>query len=170
MYYVLALPLYRQDSYEEVMRHLVEGLRWQDQFRSSWSIPSKAGIYKARARLGPTPMKELFNSVAKPLASPDNQGAFYRGLRLVVIDGTSLDVSDSPENLRHFSKPATPIGFAANAKARIVGLVECGTHTIFAAEVGPYSVSEQILARGVVPYLKTGMLCIANRGLFGYEL
>lgn len=170
MYYVLALSLYTQDSYEEVMRHLVEGLRWQDQFRSSWNIPSKAAIYKARARLGPEPMKELFNSVAKPLASPDTQGAFYRGLRLVAIDGTSLDVSDSPENLQHFSKPTTPIGSAAYAKARIVGLVECGTHAIFAAEVGPYSVSEQILARGVVPHLEEGMLCIADRGLFGYEL
>jgi len=36
MYYVLALSLYLQDSYEDVMRHLTEGLSWQDQFRSSW--------------------------------------------------------------------------------------------------------------------------------------
>ncbi len=170
MYYVLALSLYPQDAYEEVMRHLTEGLRWQDQFRSSWNVPSKAGIYKARARLGAEPMKELFTSVAKPLASPNAPGAFYRGLRLVAIDGTSLDVSDSPENLAHFTKPATPIGSAAYAKARIVGLVECGTHAIFGAEVGPYSVAEQVLAREVIPYLQQGMLATGDRGLFGYEL
>lgn len=170
MYYVLALSLYPQDAYEEVMRHLVEGLRWQDRFSSSWNVPSKAGIYKARARLGAEPMKELFTSVAKPLASPDTPGAFYRGLRLVAIDGTSLDVSDSPENLIHFTKPATPIGSAAYAKARIVGLVECGTHAIFRAEVGPYGVSEQVLAREVIPHLEKGMLATGDRGLFGFEL
>ncbi|WP_276944889.1 IS4 family transposase [Ferrimicrobium acidiphilum] len=170
MYYVLAMSLYPQDAYEEVMRHLVEGLRWQDQFRSSWNVPSKAAIFKARMRLGAEPMKKLFSSVAKPLASPGTPGSFYRGLRLVAIDGTTLDVSDSPANLAHFTKPTTPIGSAANAKARVVGLVECGTHAIFRAEVGPYSVAEQVLAREVVPYLKKGMLCIADRGLFGYEL
>lgn len=170
MYYVLALSLYPQDSYEEVMRHLSDGLRWQDQFRSSWTIPSKGGIYRSRVRLGSEPLKQLFESVARPLAIQGAKGAFYRGLRLVAIDGTSLSVSDSPANLAHFSKPATPIGSAAYAKARIVGIAECATHAIFAAEVGPYSVAEQTLARKVIRHLGPGMLCIGDRGFFGYDL
>ena len=170
IYYILALSLYPQDSYEEVMRHLSEGLRWADQFSSSWSVPSKVAIFKARLRLGAEPMKRLYEAVARPLAAPGDTGAFYRGLRLVAIDGTSLSVADTPENLAHFTKPTTPLGQAAYAKARIVGLLECGTHAIFAADVGPYSVAEQILAKGVIDKLTPGMLCLGDRGFFGYDL
>ena len=170
IYYILALSLYPQDSYEEVMRHLSEGLRWADQFRSSWSVPSKVAIFKARLRLGAEPMKRLYEAVAKPLAVPGDAGAFYRGLRLVAIDATSLSVADSAENLAHFTKPTTALGEAAYAKARIVGLLECGTHTIFAANVGPYSTAEQVLAQGVIDQLKPGMLCLGDRGFFSYDL
>ncbi len=69
IYYVLALSLYPQDSYEEVMRHLSEGLRWMDQFQSSWNVPSKVAIFKARLRLGAEPMKRLYEAVARPLAA-----------------------------------------------------------------------------------------------------
>ena len=108
--------------------------------------------------------------LAKPLATPGTPGAFYRNLRLVAIDGTSLDVSDSPSNLEHFTKPATPIGEAAFAKVRIIALSECGTHAIIAAAPGPYTVGEQILAREIIPSLEKGMLCLADRGFFGYDL
>ncbi len=136
----------------------------------SWHVPYKAGIYKARTRLGAEPVKELFVRVAKPLAQPGTPGALYRKWRLVAIDGTTLDVSDTPANLEHFKKPATTIGEAAYAKVRIAALAECGTHAIFGAVLGPYGVSEQTLVRDLLPFLAQGMLCIADRGVFGYEL
>ncbi len=101
---------------------------------------------------------------------PGDTGAFWKGLRLVAIDGTSLSVADSTENLAHFTKPATPLGEAAYAKARIVGLLKCGTHTIFAADVGPYGTAEQVLAQGVIDQLNPGMLCLGDRGFFSYDL
>ena len=119
IYYILALSLYPQDSYEEVMRDLSEA----DQFSSSWSVPSKVAIFKARLRLGAEPMRRLYETVAKPLAPPGDEGAFYRGLRLVAIDGTSLSVADSAENLAHFARPTTSLGQTAYAKARVVGLL-----------------------------------------------
>lgn len=170
MYYVIAMSMFPQGSYEEVMRHLVQGLSYQDGFSDSWHVPSKAGIYKARVRLGPEPMKELFSEVAKPLALPGDTGAFYRDLRIVAIDGTTLDVSDTEVNIEHFSRPATPIGEAAYAKVRIAALAECGTHAIFAAAPGAYSTSEQVLVGEIIPSLKEGMICIADRGLFSYDL
>ncbi|MDA8081724.1 MAG: IS4 family transposase [Actinomycetota bacterium] len=170
MYYAIAMSMFPQGSYEEVMRHLVEGLLWQDGFQGSWRVPSKAGIYKARTRLGAEPVRELFLEVAKPLAKPGSTGAFYRDWRLVAIDGTTLDVSDTLANLEHFTKPATAVGEAAYAKVRIAALAECGTHSIFCAVPGPYSISEQTLMRDLLPSLEQGMLCIADRGLFGYEL
>ena len=170
MYYVIAMSLFPQASYEEVMRHLVEGLSYQDGFRDSWHIPTKAGIYKARVRLGSDPMKELFSKIAKPLSLPGDPGAFYRGLRLVAIDGTTIDVFDTPANAEHFSRPVTPVGEAAYAKVRIAALAECGTHAIFAAAPGAYSTSEQVLLCEVIPSLTKGMICIADRGIFSYDL
>jgi hypothetical protein len=166
IYYVLALSLYPQDSYEEVMRHLSEA----DQFGSSWNVPSKVAIFKARLRLGAEPMRRLYETVTKPLVAPVNEGVFYRGLRLVVIYGGSLSVADSVENLAHFSKPTTPLGQAAYAKARIVGILECATHAIHAADVDPHGVAEHILTQGVIDRLKPGMLCLGGRGFFSYDL
>jgi hypothetical protein len=105
IYFMLAFSLYPQDSYEEVMRHLSEA----DQFSSSWSVPSKVAIFKARLRVGAEPMRRLYETVVKPLATPGDEGAFYRGLRLVAIDGTSLSVADSAENLAHIARPTTPL-------------------------------------------------------------
>ena len=170
MYYTIAMPMFPQGSYEEVMRHLTQGLFWAKEFEGSWHIPSKAGIYKARVRLGAGPLKELFSRVAKLLAQPGMPGAFYRNLRLVVIDRTSLDVCDSQQNLEHFTKPETPIGETAFAKVRIVALSECGTHAIIADAPGPYSVSEQLLVREIVPSPIQGMLCLGDRGIFSYDL
>ena len=105
MYYVIAMAMFPQGSYEEVMRHLTEGLAWQGGFTGSWHLPSKGGIFKARARLGSAPLAQLYSQVAKPLAT--TPGACYRNWALVAIDSTTLDVFDSPENTEHFSKPAT---------------------------------------------------------------
>ena len=170
MYYVIAMAMFPQASYEEVMRHLTEGLAWQGGFTGSWHLPSKGGIFKARARLGSAPLAKLYSQVAKPLATIGTPGAFYRNWALVAIDSTTLDVFDSPANTEHFSKPATPIGEAAYAKARITAIAECGTHAVLGAVPGPYSVSEQLAARGILGVLSPGMLCLADRGFFGYDL
>ena len=60
VYYVMAMTLYAQASYEEVMRHLVEGLSWLTHWRKGWQVPSKVAIFKSRSRLGVEPVRELF--------------------------------------------------------------------------------------------------------------
>jgi len=105
VYYVLALALFADCAYEEVMRQLVEGLAWESGWRQRWEVPTKAAIYKARERLGREPLELLFRAVACPLASESTRGAFYRGLRLVSLDGTCLDVADSESNEATFGRP-----------------------------------------------------------------
>ena len=75
VYYVLAMALFADASYEEVMRQLVEGLAWESGWRRSWEVPSKVAIYKARQRLGREPLELLFRAVAQPLASESTRGA-----------------------------------------------------------------------------------------------
>jgi Insertion element 4 transposase N-terminal len=79
VYYVLGLALFSQASYEEVMRDLTEGLAWASGWARPWSVPTKAALFKARARLGHEPLKALFETAAQPLAVQETKGAFYRG-------------------------------------------------------------------------------------------
>src|SRR6478752_10539776 len=83
VYYVMALALYAQASYGEVLRCLLEGVRWLRLAGAGPAVAGKSAITRARARLGPTPLKELFARVARPLAAADTPGAWYRGHRLV---------------------------------------------------------------------------------------
>ena len=95
VYYVLGLALFSQASYEEVMRELVEGLSWASGWAQSWQMPTKAALFKARARLGPEPLRVLFEAAAVPLATAETKGAWYRGWRLMSIDGTCINVADN---------------------------------------------------------------------------
>ena len=172
VYYVLAMCLFSGQGYEEVMRLLVGGLEWLGRWRRAWTVPSTAAIAKARARLGPGPLRELFERVAGPLATESTQGSWYRGLRVVSMDGTTLDLADTAENDAWFGRPGSGRGEGRGAfpQVRLVGLGECGTHAVFAAAFGPYARAEKTLAAGVLPKLQRDMLLLADRGFAGYEL
>jgi hypothetical protein len=171
VYYVLALALFADASYEEVMRQLVEGLAWESGWRQHWAVPSKVAIYKARQRLGREPLELLFRAVARPLAREATQGAFYRGLRLVSLDGTCLDVADTEPNDEEFGRPGSSRreGGGAFPQLRLVALAESGTHAIFDAALGPYTSSEQALAERLWGSLESGMLCLADRNFYSFE-
>jgi hypothetical protein len=172
VYYVLGLALFSHASYEEVMRMLVDGLAWQSGWQRRWQVPTKAALFKARARLGVEPLKALFEQVAVPLARSGTAGAFYRDWRLMSVDGTCLDVADTTANEEAFGRPGSGRGTGVGAfpQIRLVGLAECGTHALVNAAIGPQSDGERTLAAGVLDTLKPDMLCLADRGLFSFEL
>jgi len=170
VYYVMGLALFSDASYEEVMRNLVEGLSWESGWARSWSVPSKSAIFQARARLGVAPLQVLFERGCVPLATPATPGAFYRGWRLVAIDGTTLDVADTPANDVAFGRPGASRGSSAFPQVRVVGVAECGTHAITGVALGAYSDAEQVLTRGLLGHLGPGMLCLADRGFAGFPL
>ena len=172
VYYVLGLALFSQASYEEVMRELVEGLSWAAGWAQSWGVPTKAALFKARARLGPEPLKALFSEVALPLATPQTRGAWYRDWRVMSIDGTCIDVADTPANEAEFSRPRSPRGEGAGAfpQVRLAGLAECGTHALVAAAMGACTTGETTLARGLLGSLGKGMLVLADRNFYSFGL
>jgi hypothetical protein len=171
VYYVLGLALFSQCSYEEVMRMLVEGLSWAEGWTRPWSVPTKAALFKARARLGSEPLIELFKAVAVPLGLVTTRGAFYRSWRLMAIDGTTLDLADTPANSEHFGRPGSGRGegIAAFPQLRVVGLGECGTHALVDVAVGACHDSEPSLATELFSSLHPDMLLLADRGFYGFE-
>ncbi len=170
VYYVLAMALFADASYEEVMRALVEGLSWVSGWRQVWEVPAKGSIFKARSRLGREPLELLFEAVARPLADERTVGAFYRQWRLMSLDGTCLDVADTPANEQEFGRPGSSRreGGGAFPQLRLVALSETGTHAICAAAMGPLSSGENALADQLLPRLEPGMLCLADRGFYSF--
>jgi transposase IS4-like protein/DDE family transposase len=170
VYYTLAMCLFAQAGYEEVMRLLVEGLAWARRWRGSWQVPDKSSIARARARLGPAPLRELFAEVARPLATSATKGAWYRDWRLVALDGTTLDVADTPANVAAFGRPGGGRGQGAFPQVRVVGLVECGTHAVVDAVMGGLHLGETSLAPSLARSLGPGMLLLVDQGLASLEL
>ena len=171
LYYVLAMTLFSSSGYEEVMRSLTEGLAWASDGREQYELPSQVAISKARTRLGPEPLAELFTHACVPLATPATPGAFYRQWRLVSMDGTTIDVADTPANAGVFARAGTGRGEgSAFPQVRVVALGECGTHAVIAAAMDSYAVGEVTLAKRLVAALQPGMLCLADRGFTAHPL
>jgi Insertion element 4 transposase N-terminal/Transposase DDE domain len=170
VYYVLALGLYAQASYGEVLRCLLEGVRWLRLNGLAVTLASKSAITRARTRLGTAPLKELFRRVARPLAEPGTPGAWYGSHRLVSLDGTTIDLPDTPSLETRFGRPSASRGRSAFPQLRLLTLSETGTHAIFAVALDRYDASEVGLAPAVLATLKPGMLCLADRAFLGFEL
>ena len=172
VYYVLAMALFHADAYEEVMRHLVEGLTWMTGWKTHWEVPTKAAIFKSRARLGVEPLRALFRSVVQPLGRPESRGVWYRTWRVMRIAGTTLDVAATPENEQFFGRPATRCGGEPSAcpQLRLTALAESGTHAIINAALGPYGQGETKQARELLASLRPEMLCLADRNFFSHAL
>ena len=170
VYYVMALALYAHASYQEVLRCLLEGLRWLRLSGTDIAGADKSAISKARARLGPAPLKELFGRVAGPFATPDTPGAWYRGHRLVSLDGTTIELPDTPELAEHFGRPGASRGRSSFPQLRLLSLTETGTHAIFGAALDRYEQAEVTLAPTLLKLLQPGMLCLADRAFVSFEL
>src|ERR1017187_877906 len=163
VYYVIALALYMRSSYREVLRCLLEGVQWLLDPSAPVKVAGKSGISQARSRLGAEPLQSLYAAVVAPIAQPRTKGAWYRQWRLVSLDGSTLDTADNAENEKVFGRPGASRGSSAFPKLRFVALLENGTHVLFGARMGACSTDEITLAGEVVPSLRKGMLCLADR-------
>lgn len=168
VYFVLALALFYGDSYEEVMRKLVQGLNWLGVWRRDWKVPTTSALSQARQRLGFEPLRDLFERVAVPCAMRSTAGAWKQGLRLMSIDGVGLDAADTAANVAYFGyhgvKKDTKSAFA---KVSVMALAECGTHAIVAVEIGKDGDDEHRMAVRLAAgsgAVQAGMLVMADRG------
>src|SRR5258708_5066145 len=106
VYFTPPLALFMDMGAGRVMRKLAGVLAWAER-GVTVVIPSEEALSNARTRLGPAPLRLLFEKTAGVLARPGTPGAFWRGRRLVSLDGTTLDVQDTEANWQQFGGPAT---------------------------------------------------------------
>ena len=165
VYYVLALALFQQDSYDDVAENLVGALEGMEE-----AIPNKSSFTRARQRLGAEPLQAVFRKLAGPAAPPGLDSAYWRGMRVAAVDGFTLEVPDTPAKRAAFGGPADARGQPAGfPQARVVTLTETGTHSSVDAGVGGFRAGEPELAIAMAPSA-AGMLVIMDRGFPGVAL
>jgi len=164
MWIVLAMGIFTDLPIRQVFKYA-------RRFRAGEGTPSRSALCVARQRLGVEPVRRLFERAVHPLAEADTPGAFYRGLRLVAVDGTLEDVPDTPANDAFFGRPTSgKRGDGAFPQVRKLSLVEVGTHIEFALCVAGYHTGEKTMFPELLPYLHPGMLFLCDRGFFSYNL
>jgi Transposase DDE domain/Insertion element 4 transposase N-terminal len=177
---VVAMGLWAAESVRHVLATVVDG--WDEARarraaalgraagagRARWRLPSTAAIVRARRRAGARLFRELFHAVAGPIATPATPGAFLGGLRLMAIDGTTLDLADTPANAQAFGRPTTRRGRGAFPQLRLVALIETGTHALCDVVLRPFHGGEAPAARHLLRTLGPGMLLLWDRGFYGY--
>src|SRR3954467_15351855 len=134
VYYAIALALYMGSSTREVLRCLLEGLRWL-WGAEAVKVAGKSGISQARRRLGEAPMQRLYEELVQPIATSASKGAWYRGWRLASLDGSFLDVADTEDSGNEFGGPGASRGESAFPQLRLVALVDTDKPVLFRARL-----------------------------------
>jgi Insertion element 4 transposase N-terminal/Transposase DDE domain len=164
MWVVMAMGILADLPIREVFRHA-------RRLRKDEDTPHRSSLCVARQRLGAAPLRRLFQEVVRPLATADTPGAFYRGLRLMGIDGTVMDLPDTSANEKTFGRPSGGArGDGAFPQIRKLSLVELGTHVEAALQIKPCTVSEQAMVPSLLHHLTPDMLLIWDRNFFSYNL
>lgn len=169
VYFVMAMVLYANVAYEEVLRLVIEGLRplLGDDGVSNATV-TKGAISQARGQVGVAPLRQLYREQVGPNGPVGMPGVWYAGLRVMAIDGSTLDMPDEVANAQHFGYPGASRGSSAFPQLRFVAMTECGTHTLCYANPGPYATGEVTLAEPVIDQANASMLVTADRNFYSY--
>ncbi len=177
VYFVLALWLFRSRNcgYGQVMAKLMDGLwhlRRGDSLPAGpdWRPPNVSSLSRARAKLGPDPLRLLFEQLAGPVGSAAESGVFCCGLRVISVGDSVADLPATPENSAFFGGPAQGPHHGAFPQVRWVVAAESGTGALTGAAFGPASVTAQSLIPGLRPAFEPGTLVLAGPGVLGYAL
>lgn len=162
LWIVLAMGVLTDLPIRQVFKHA-------RRLRVGENSPQRSSLCVARKRLGVAPLRELFQTTVRPLALPDTPGAFYRGFRLVAIDGVVYNTPDTEANEKAFGRPSGgDRGLGAFPQLRKVSLVEVGTHVELAFVLKGIACGEATAVEGLWRHLPADALLLEDRGFFSY--
>jgi hypothetical protein len=123
---------------------------------SSWS--------DRRARLPWETFASLMRRVLRRRATrSQHPDAFWRGWRLLALDGAQFSLTNTPQVLVRVRKVRTRRRRAALAKLTTAVLLEVGVHNALAAAIGRDGEAEWALAQTLLAQLPAGALLLADR-------
>ena len=183
VYFVLGLCLFSYLPYGQVLRELTAGLE-PPLGAAGWRVPASTALSGVRRRVGVTPLESLFGRLCSALSPGRSPWSHICGLLAVAWDGTTVAAADSPQNAAAFGKPGVGGRRAAGREGqqraaagypqlRLVTLVACGTRALAGAAFGPVrgqGTGEQALAGQLLGRLRPGMLLLADRSFYSYQL
>lgn len=162
LWIVLAMGLFTDRPLRQVFKS-------SRRFHGREQTPHRSSLCIARQRLGVAPVRTLFHEVVRPLARPAVAGGFYRGYRLVAIDGNVLNLPDTPANERAFGRPSGGSrGQGAFPQCRKTSLVELGTHVELSFVVKPLRCGETTAMNALWKAVPAESLLLWDRGFFSY--
>ncbi len=170
---VIAIGIWTDLDIPAIWRQVVGTLRSLFLVLDAEHPPCKSALSQARTRLGSCAMRQLFVVASSPIALDRTRGAFYKGMRLMAIDGVHFEMPDTPVNAAAFGRPST----RRNGQSIDGGYPQI--HAIFLSETGTHMVVEAYIKRGkrsefkvVSSLLKRaprGCLVLQDRGFYGYR-
>jgi hypothetical protein len=161
VWFVIGLGLFCCDCYRQIFR-------WLQRFRRG-GTPGRSTLCEARQRLGVAPLRWLMDKIVKLCGTLTTPGAFYRGLRLMALDGFVVDVPDTPDNERIFGRPGSGRSPGAFPQVRVLSLCEVGTHILWKCLLKPLRRAEITMARALLRFLAPDMLLLWDRGFLSYD-
>ncbi len=164
VYFVLALVFFERSSYQAVWGKLGAGLRG-----IVVTQPCASSLSRARCRLGSAPLRRLFEVLAGPVATRAQAGSFWRSLRVVAVDGTTLSIPDEEAVTWCFPKHGGQVLEFGYPLLRMVALVECGTRALLGAAFGPDTTGELGYARRLLDHLDASMVLLADAYYDAYD-
>jgi hypothetical protein len=165
VYLLLAACLFPELGYCGVWSKLVAGLAGIPA-----AVPTAGALAQARRRIGPEPLRFLFDLVRGPAAVPRDRAGWWHGLLVCAVDGTILSVPDTAANLARFTKGGSFNGGTGYPQVRLLTLIACGTRTIMDAVFGPTCSGEISYAPALVRSLRPGMIVLADRNFAAASL
>jgi hypothetical protein len=168
-YFVLFMAFFARSSYEAVLEKLTAAL---DLISScdNCRVLNRSSVSRGRERVGWEPFALVFSKIVKPIATQETKGAWFKGLRSVILDGVSFRIADTAENAKEFGYPENHKGGGAFPNLPAVVLVESGTHVAFGISIGNKKRKGELeLAKELLPLLKKGMLLLCDRFYPSYD-
>lgn len=145
--------------------------RWFRPLAGRPRVPSEPALCQARRRLGWKPVwwvrTRLVGWPADPARDPT---AFYRGRRLVGLDGTTFTAADTPANAAAFGRAGNQYRPSGYPVVRAAALCELGTRALVRWVARPYRRGERALFARLAGRVPPGSLLLGDRNCHGYPL
>src|SRR6266851_3238138 len=166
VWFLLAMVLWSRLAQGRVWDKLTHWL--QDRSPEQPEEPAgPSALSYQRAILGVEPLQWLFEQGTHLLCAPETEGAWYRGYRLMALDGSLFNVPDTEANAAAFGRSCNQYGKGAYPQARAVMLTECGSHATVGLHLGDYDEAEIHGAYALLPKLSRGMFVMYDANVFG---